>query len=1072
MGKYTVHILPEGVAKLNPDGHCFCLGPSSPSITLPIKINGTNPVNIQLTRIDTETALAEIINLSHKEIKKLSQKAPRDESPGLRYLPFVVKQPGLYRLTKVKDVSELDVRVHRSEALVVKCPKATIKPAPSAKQDMCKGDLSNLSIQLEGLAPLSVTYSREVRGKPITLNVGRIHPENYQSPLLSGFPNDGFLAEQGDQDLAWAKRETIPIPLNDTLGTPGSWIYEIDKVTDGCGNVVDYKAHQEETDSWLPRYSELDYKLMVHERPLARFHGCDTQNPMELPSGKAGALPISLSAPGATSPFHLQLAFTPYAKLGSGSQHAPDHLLKDYTLKSVSDLALVKEPGLYTMRSISSMYCSGDVLEPATCIVITPPEPSMTMEYDEILDKCTGSSIGLTIDLTLVGSPPFDVSYRLIKDKGEPEVKTLHIDRTRHQVRFTPESAGHYAYEFFNLDDKNYGKVKIDPSTYRVEQTVKPLAGATFISPELRKTACIDEPVEFDVKMQGTMPVILHYDLIHGGRRTRISNHNITSQIHTIRTPPLANGGEYSLALTSVEDQTGCKIYLESEARVNVRFERPKAQFSPVEEKMSLRALEGKTVNIPMRLTGEKPWRVVVRNIDKDESGKVVVLNDPNTSLKVKHTGTYVIESVHDDGCPGTVVEPRDRFTVTWIDRPKLRLPPSSSTTFRDDVFVRNEVCEGDEDSVEIAFTGQPPFIAEYERLYRPESGSKRQLEKIDNQLTAGLGSASVRLETSKPGLYVYTFTRVSDGLYDDPREAPTESPIILEQTVHPRPSSMFVNPSKVYKYCLDSAAGEDSIIPIQLQGVPPFSLSIKIKHYSSGQTEVVNIPHIDTNLYNFKLPSHVLTLGDHAVSVNQVRDSRGCERKPSKEAHVMVAVADMPTIAAADQRNDYCVGERIAFTLSGVPPFAIEYEWNGALVKATNQPSQFVRLAKRPGNFTITGLQDSASDCKVNMNVSKTIHDIPSVLISGGTAVVKGIPEGDQAEIVFQFHGTPPFTFTYTRSEIAKKGHKPRILEMHSQRADTYTYSMFASQEGTYEVISIEDQFCSYSTSTSGRKA
>jgi nucleoporin POM152 len=197
-----------------------------------------------------------------------------------------------------------------------------------------------------------------------------------------------------------------------------------------------------------------------------------------------------------------------------------------------------------------------------------------------------------------------------------------------------------------------------------------------------------------------------------------------------------------------------------------------------------------------------------------------VVLNDPNTSLKVKHTGTYVIESVHDDGCPGTVVEPRDRFTVTWIDRPKLRLPPSSSTTFRDDVFVRNEVCEGDEDSVEIAFTGQPPFIAEYERLYRPESGSKRQLEKIDNQLTAGLGSASVRLETSKPGLYVYTFTRVSDGLYDDPREAPTESPIILEQTVHPRPSSMFVNPSKVYKYCLDSAAGEDSIIPIQLQGV------------------------------------------------------------------------------------------------------------------------------------------------------------------------------------------------------------------------------------------------------------
>lgn len=73
----------------------------------------------------------------------------------------------------------------------------------------------------------------------------------------------------------------------------------------------------------------------------------------------------------------------------------------------------------------------------------------------------------------------------------------------------------------------------------------------------------------------------------------------------------------------------------------------------------------------------------------------------------------------------------------------------------------------------------------------------------------------------------------------------------------------------------------------------------------------------------------------------------------------------------------------------------------------------------------------------------------------------------------MFTFYGTPPFTFTYTRSEIAKKGAKPRILEMHSHTTEDHTYSLFASQEGTYEVISIEDKYCSYAASTSAsRKA
>jgi hypothetical protein len=66
----------------------------------------------------------------------------------------------------------------------------------------------------------------------------------------------------------------------------------------------------------------------------------------------------------------------------------------------------------------------------------------------------------------------------------------------------------------------------------------------------------------------------------------------------------------------------------------------------------------------------------------------------------------------------------------------------------------------------------------------------------------------------------------------------------------------------------------------------------------------------------------------------------------------------------------------------------------------------------------------------------------------------------------ILYVNGSIGLTFSrcrYTRSEIAKKGSKPRILEMHSQTTDGYTYSMFASQEGTYEVVSIEDKYCGY---------
>lgn len=87
----------------------------------------------------------------------------------------------------------------------------------------------------------------------------------------------------------------------------------------------------------------------------------------------------------------------------------------------------------------------------------------------------------------------------------------------------------------------------------------------------------------------------------------------------------------------------------------------------------------------------------------------------------------------------------------------------------------------------------------------------------------------------------------------------------------------------------------------------------------------------------------------------------------------------------------------------------------------------------------------------------------------------------GDQAEIVFTFTGTAPFSFTYTRS--VKRGKTDVVLETQvsclceetlltsktlTGIPDT-THSIFSSLEGDYRVVYVADSFCQYPPAAAG---
>jgi len=145
--------------------------------------------------------------------------------------------------------------------------------------------------------------------------------------------------------------------------------------------------------------------------------------------------------------------------------------------------------------------------------------------------------------------------------------------------------------------------------------------------------------------------------------------------------------------------------------------------------------------------------------------------------------------------------------------------------------------------------------------------------------------------------------------------------------------------------------------------------------------------------------------------------DANGCQRvKDRSDGDIVhVNVVDVPTITPMESKIDYCVGDRIAYSLSGTAPFNVFYTFRGSASKAAVSNTDFRRLAEKPGVFSINAVSDRASTdaCRARTNITKVIHELPSVRISKGKTYEVDIHEGGETEIVFDFGGSPPFEFT-----------------------------------------------------------
>ncbi|KAI6281828.1 hypothetical protein MCOR27_004037 [Pyricularia oryzae] len=1069
-GRQIINILPEGFAVLNPAGTPFCIGGDITTALIPIHFNSTIPREVELIRtdLDTDSSTQEVIKLSRSDIRTIQSHAKKltpDGTPSAFTFEYRVKKAGAYKLKRVIDEHKLEVQRKSPHTFVVRCPSASIGPSPPSER--CLKDLSDLVLNVDGTPPLKIVYSRRINGnKEHSFHFPNLQPDGFSSPLIGVASSSLTLLE--DEDISWARSQRVPVSLNESLYSGGEWQYSVDEVHDGLGNVVRYASPTDDPEYRPKAAKTLVKTFSVRERPKVHLTKCDIRNPLKVARGQRVSLPVVFETTGQKAderPHALTWDFSPIDTLTRNGDPGDVVIPGSHVSKKPGDAPVVSAPGLYTLKTVSAGSCEGEVQEPASCLVLNPLEPELSVRSRDIPDKCAGNSVGLIVNLDLVGTPPFVVHYNEVFS-GRVEHKVVRISGTRHEMELTPQEEGTHKYTFTSVDDALYKQVPLTGSGYTLEQDVKPAAFAEISRRYDNKplSACLEQQVDIDVVFSGGEPhYTLEYEIAHEGKRTPYKVAGIQSREQTLRTPALSKGGEYTLALTSVMDKRGCKNSLQNEMKINVRRQRPRASFGVIEGRRKALNIESPDAKhkLPVRLTGVGPWKVTYKNFDQPGSPLIhQTVQNSNGVVTARDPGTYELVEVSDSQCPGAVDPKASTFEVSWLPRPELSLVQSDSVSQAGDLFVKKDVCEGDIDGFEISLKGSPPYHVKYQIHHKPTSGPASSTRK---EFDAALSKSAISMLTAKPGLYTYTFTDLADSLYDLSKKQFT--PVVLQQRVNAKPTATFDKPGQVFKFCMSEQDYEEKI-PVTLTGVAPFFLELEIKHHSNGVPQVHRIPSVNSNKFGVQLPRELLRLGPQQVRIREVRDARGCQfRSEIGGSSVQVQLYDAPAIYPLETRTDYCVGERLAYTLSGTPPFQVSYTFGGQKRSANSPTTSFRRIADSPGEFSITSVSDKASECRAAVELVKRIHPMPSVRISRGQNVQVDIHEGGEVEILFEFGGTPPFEFTYTRSTNARKGQKSKVLETRHDVSFEHSKVVRASQEGTYQVVAIKDKYCAFST-------
>lgn len=1150
-GALTIKILPENTAMLNPLHESYCLPLDSSfskllntenkgtTIEIPIRINSTEDIKlIELEFRDLYTNEVQLKNLTSKDFQKISNPSAllsKDKSlyesdivdssgdskqqrkSTMRYINIAVNEIGFYQIRKIIDNKNLNLRVYQSHIIVPHCP--TVSMVNSGPSNRCLGDKDEIKMELHGVPPLKLSYSKIVDDKVYSFTDTNLQPEFFKSPLKQSnvFNAKATFTDSDLEDLTWARNHKVIITLNSTTISDGHYIYKIDKLTDRLGNVMDFTMLSDP----LNKQYDLMNEFNVYTQPRASM---DESFNSDSPTKRDIIITFDrVKNWDKDLPLFAKISYI--GSQNSGDNNTNEVETFDIQLDQLTKSFRAEKPGRYILQSVNSKYCSGIIIGKSTVTITKPIPPHLNVTSTPIMDQCIGQ-VGLNFDLTFTGIPPFHYSVKIFKLEGDRrqlfETKRLVSKGSRNHFAYNPSSEGNYEIAFDHISNELYREpILLSPPelyTFKTSMRVKPSASIALRNYKNSLKLCLNHDVKIPIVLGGEPPFTFTYDILEITTNIRNSYtvDNVTSNNYELATPDFNQGGDYIVTLVSVKDVSGCTVSLsEPDIRIEVRGDIPSASFnilSRAESNNEVHTKRNSIVEIPLKLSGEGPF--IVKYQHKGLDGRILGTfenrfeTNYKANLKVTKEGLYQLLEVRDSTCRGEIIHKEEEFKVTYFTKPTFTIQDKFSKLKKvtNSIFINNPVCQNTGETIDLLLTGSPPFTLNYD-LVTPNGNVISEKIQVTTRYT------SLKIPNNEAGEYIVTIKSIYDTNYEE-QESTSSATInndpdekIIKQIVNPLPYIEFGEQEKTFRTCFANIDQKSLLDPIsikQFSGKGPFTVVFNVYHESTSRTEELLLENINPASFPYQKLYGGLKLGNHIISIVKITDANGCsndlrniqnnqlnifmrsgvdmfigtEDKEIDRNHISISITDVPKIHLLDSHVDYCVGDYVTYQLNGMAPFTIQYTFNGKALKSQEHSSQFVRLASEPGMITIDSIEDSTSQCLVNFTkpgmetelkrLSLNVHPIPSVTVSQGHYVIEDIHEGGQAEVLFTFEGTPPFSLTYVRTEDTepdKNGlivRRPQVVETHKVTdIFAYQYRVVTSLQGTYEAIEISDAYC-----------
>lgn len=1100
-GKYTIHYLPASSVTLNPfNMKNTCIDASTPAVHLPIEFNTTSDIGfMQLQHISTSNTFT-LMNFTSHDILKMKSRSSRDYNvkplDDIFYVDLEIKKPGKYRITKVSDLDDISIRPLNNEFIVSNCPSAKfvypgIELAYSEYKCVGVGSEVDWTLPLittDGILPITVEVATSMNGRKIkTFNIT--------------IPSDPNATPKG---LEWLKAEQItrnsleqevlrnPSLLQKT--SAGKYEFQVLRVIDNLGISTLYSPVSKDKDINYAVNLRNSAELTLVDRDPGTPLLINSTKRLQIETKQELVLPLTVSI-----------------------QHEePTGILttKSYTFKDAYEFQQgidVTAPGIYSILNGKDKVCPCTVQGSNKIDIIVPSPPTAVITGKPIADKCVGT-IGFEFDIDFTGSAPYQILYEVFKNSSgvlRPVLNERGLrDHSRkttkrnYSFEYKPLQEGSYVLVFKNVKDVNYYKqpVAIDQASNTFLTYFHKRSKYSFFK-SLHETSkqlnvCKGGKVELPVYFEGNLPFSFTYEIIDGKGKVFYSLpvKDYVQDSYVLKSPSFDEGGDFLVVLKDVVDKLGCPVDSVHRELIKIKARREIPEIL-LAEKTKYEIVEGDTVQIPLKVKSSvisQNDKIVYTVQPPYDSTKIKQLAVRGSEyLHAKEEGIYKLVSYESNGCPGIVSSKDLTVTVSHYPKPNLTITANEQDVLepRGESIQLKSICQNSPRTVKLKLEGKKPFIVNYSIRY-PSGSVKSSFISIDND------EIVVPLPTQQEGTYEHSFTAVFDNLYTKEKMArlPNKQQYpILKYDVQGSPNlkveKLFI---QLCETRLSADKGLEVNVPVVLEGRAPFQIKGSIRHVNSDNVEKFHLT--DVRGPNIKFDaikpegaqlSDVLTVGDHVIVFEEITDANHCQQKQlSTHNTLLVSITKVPSISKQTNKPYYCVGDHVAYLMSGILPFVVYYKFNEQVRKA-ELGHTFHRLASKPGELAILALQDSSlSQCMVNFTNNNDdynelkiqVYDLPSVEISHGDNIIKNLHEGDKTQVTFKFTGVPPFLLTFVRTLGDEEGrHKrrnqkvpktPKVVVETKTVNDIwdYEYTEVVSLEGTYEAIRVEDAYCSAS--------